>query len=326
MPKKIPDTTALKIEGMVPAEALKKLPLLDPSLKKDTQAKHLQLMAIRIDPPEIRLVWQIFVPMSAYRIEALDSAVHSFYKIENEKQFLKELAEISSLTRKEVNALLPLSVHPTLEKEEMNGKYSQALLGLVKKYASEKNIFKFTFMALAIPETRWDFGGMMIDQGRPAPLSIPKVNTSGIQIFVNNSFHEFSGGFGPYPKTGQDAFNRLVADSYKDQVKEPENMSKAHLTTRIIENPRLENSITVDCVSCHLAQTARTWLENTSPSLVRETENRFTSKKYILLNKTTDPGRTDNVHAFSYFLDMATINQRTINETAFVLERLNLSK
>ena len=321
MPKDPLDQEAVLVDAFISKIALKQIPRLEPTLRKDTQATRLQLVAVRFDPPEIRLVWQIFHQLGN-RIEAMDAAVHSFYQITDEKTFLADLKKASSYSRNEVNILLPLSVHPTLKNEGINGKYGKELISLIKKHARIDNLFKVTFMAMSLAETKWDFGGMNLVKGELAPLIIPRVNTMEIQTFINQSFHEFSGGFGPAPK-GQDEFNRLVNDSYKAQVREPQNLLKAHLTSRRIENPRLETVDTMDCVSCHLAQTARTWIENESPSLAEEVENKFTSKKYILKNTTTDPGRTDNVHAFSYFLDMATINQRTINETAMVLEKLN---
>ncbi len=324
MPKEIPDTAAVSVQGIIPEVALKKLPLLEPTLKKETQAKYLQLTAVRIDPPELRLIWQVFTAYGSLRVEALDAAVHSFHKIENKTEFLSELEKISALTRNEVNPLLPLSVHPTLEKQGMNGKYAKALIQLIKKHASEKNIFKFTFMQMSLAETKWDFGGMLLNGGETYSLLIPKISTTGTQIFINNSFHEFSGGFGPYPTEGQNEFNRLVSDTYN--VQRLDDLKRAIITSHKLENPRLGNAETIDCVSCHLAQTARNWIETNNPELLKVADNKFTSKKYILKNTTPDPGRTDNVHAFSYFLDMPTINQRTINETAFVLERLNLSK
>lgn len=321
MPEEIPTPHTLMAKDFIPKEAFKKIPQLDPKLRQIHQGEHLQLAAIRIDPPEIRLIWQIFSPVGT-RVEALDSAVHTFYKMENSSLFLKELQSVVQSTRKDVNLLTPLSVHPTLLKEGFTGKFGRDLFKLIHKSARQDNLFKVTFMALSIAETKWDFGGFLWENSRPSPLTIPKINHSGTQIFINNSFHEFSGGFGPAPKD-QDEFNRLVSDSYKSQVREPEKLLRAHLTSKRIENPRLETTETVDCVSCHLAQTARTWIELAEPALVKDNENKFTSKKYILINKTSDPGRTDNVHAFSYFLDMPTINQRTINDTAFVLEKLN---
>lgn len=321
MPEELTTPHALMAEDFIPNAALKKLPQLDPKIKQAVQSKYIQLTAIRIDPPEIRLVWQTCAPAGT-RIEALDSAVHTFHKISDSTAFLTELKKISTHSREDVSLLTPLSVHPTLQREGFNGRYGQELLKFIAKHARMDNMFKITFMALSIAETKWDFGGFMWEDSRLTQISIPKINYAGTQVFINNSFHEFSGGFGPAPKD-QDEFNRLVSDSYKPQVREADKLLKANITAHRIENPRLETSDTMDCVSCHLAQTARVWTETAKPSLVYETTNKFTSKKYLLINKTSDPGRTDNVHAFSYFLDMPTINQRTINETAFVLERLN---
>ncbi len=321
MPKMIPDRDAVMATEIIPAPSLKILPALDPKLSQSTQHKYLQITAVRIDPPELRLVWQIFAPIGG-RVEALDSSVHTFHQIADVPAFLKELKRISALSRNEVSLMTPLSVHPTLERQGMNGSYGKELMKFLRKEATQRNMFKITWMALKIAETEWDFAGFDIKGSQHVPVNIPRVSYAGTQIFINQSFHEFSGGFGPAPQ-GQDEFNRLIHDSYKAQVKEPANLKKALTQALRIENPRLENVNTMDCVSCHLAQTARTWIETAEPTLTKEVENKFTSKKYLLTNTTSDPSRTDNVHAFSYFFDMATINQRTINETAFTLEKLN---
>jgi hypothetical protein len=313
---------AIGVDGIITPTALKILPKLEPTLNRQTQSTRLQVIAVRIDPPEIRLVWQAFKQIGN-RVEALDAAVHSFHQIPNTQAFLVDLKAINTFSRPYLNNQKPLSVHPALLAEGFKGKYGTALIAFIRKYAHQGNLFKYTFMAMSVPETEWDFGGWNVVNGQPLPLTIAKVNITGAQLFINQAFHEFSGGFGPAPKD-QEAFNRLVNDSYKAQVLEPQNMLAAHSTALRLENPRLETPATVDCVSCHLAQTARTWIEDKDASLaVRNVQNKFTSRQFILTNTTTDKGRTDNVHSFSYFLDMATINQRAINETAFVLERLN---
>lgn len=312
---------AIGVEGIIPPAALKILPRLEPTLNRANQHTRLQVIAVRVDPPELRLVWQAFQQFGN-RVEALDAAVHTFHRIPNTPAFLADLKRVSSYSRSHVSMLQPLSVHPTLAAEGFKGKYGTELIALIRKHAHQGNVFKFTFMAMSLAETAWDFGGWHFVNGAPQSLTIPKVNITGAQLFINQAFSEFSGGFGPAPKD-QEEFNRLVNDSQKSQVLEPKNLLAAHNTALRIENPRIENVDTLDCVSCHLAQTARTWIEDKDKNMVRNVQNKFTSKQFILTNTTTDKTRTDNVHAFSYFLDMATINQRTINETAFVLEKLN---
>jgi len=320
-PSSLPDPDAIKVDSFLTKAAVRILPQLEPTLSTATQGERFQVVSIRIDPPELRLVWQAW-RKTAKGVEALDAAIHSFYKIENEKQFLIELKEISKHTRGEVSLLTPISIHPTLYREGLRGQYGQELKRFISKHAHHKNLFKMTFMSMKVAGTVWDFSGLHIQNDKFTSLSIPRTANASSQMFINNSFHEFSGGFWPAPKI-QDEFNRLVADSYKAQAKEQEKLKKVHETSRRIENPRLETTDSVDCVSCHLAQTTRVWTENVDASLKNEIKDKFVSKKYLLANKTDDPTRTDNVHMFGYFFEMATITQRVINDTAFTLERLN---
>lgn len=313
---------------LLPAYASNKLPLMEPSLSRDIQAARFEVVAIRIDPPEIRLVWGIFLnfarPGQAPRILAMDTALHTFYKMTDEKGFLNELKQISQLSRSDVTQNLALSVHPTLQREGFTGAYGKAFKALILKSVGEKNLFKLTFMAMSAIHLKWDFGGFNIANGKATPLQIAKVNTDKVQIFTNDSFPpvEFNGGIGPAPK-GQDAFNRLVSDSRKSQVSEDDKLLEAHLTARKIENPSLETPTTGDCVSCHVAQPVRLFTEAQKYSLKETTESRYVNAAFNLKNNSPDRSRTDNVHAFGWFSDMPSINQRTINETAFVAAKLN---
>lgn len=312
---------------LIPSAVSSKLPLMEPMLDKRTQRERFEVVGIRIEPPEIRLVWGVygnFAVGSKPRILALDTALHSFYRMEDEKAFMAELKKISLLTRSDVGPQLVLSVHPTLEREGPTGEYGQALRSLILNSIGEKNLFKFTFMSMAVSNLTWEFGGFLVKNSKATPLSIPKINTERPQLFLNDSFPatDFKGGISPAPKD-QNAFNRLVSDSLKAQASEPKNLREAHGTALRIENPLLENSDTIDCASCHLAQHVRLWTQGVDVNLQAVNENRYVSAAFNLQNKSPARANTTNVHAFGWFADTPSVNQRVINESAQICLELN---
>lgn len=85
LPTRLPDTDALKSSTMgtrgnlIPTFASNALPLLEGSLNQAQQATQLQVVAIRIDKNQLRLVWQVLQNSNrngAMKIAALDAAVH----------------------------------------------------------------------------------------------------------------------------------------------------------------------------------------------------------------------------------------------------------
>ena len=308
---------------LLPLSLAQRLPQLEPSLKRETQLQNLEVVGVRIDPPEIRLVWGVYGRSTGRSLSALDTAVHTFHRMSNERSFMLSLKKISLLTRRDVTLQMPLSVHPTLYRQGLSGEYGQALKQLLLSNIGERNLFKVTFMTVSAANLKWDFGGFIFTNGAYAPLQIPRVNTNRVQVFINDAFPEnFAGGMGPAPQ-GQDTFLRLLSDSQKSQVSEPSNLTEAHGMASRLENPQFENAATADCVSCHLAGPVRQWTEKQNPRLQQSFQNRYVTQAFSLQNFYSRYFRTDNLRAFGWFGETPSINQRTINETAYVATRLN---
>lgn len=326
--------TALKVSTkgllgeLVPESAYSKLPLLEPSFKLETQMERFQVVAIRIDPPEIRLVWGVFNDFASNgqrpRVLALDTALHTFYKMEKPDEFMKQLLALSQQTRVDVNATLPLSVHPTLLREGIDGAYGTELKSLILNNIGEKNLTKMTFMAMSAVHLHWDFGGFIINNGKPTALKIAKLGSTKLQRFINDDFPgtDFSGGISPAPRE-QKAFNGLVTSSMASANRTPEKLIEAHGSAKRFENPHSETSETMDCVSCHVAQQVRYITEVNDTTLRQSMEGRYVNEAFNLQNKSPGRTRTDNVHAFGWLSDAPSVNQRTINETANVATKLN---
>jgi hypothetical protein len=95
-----------------------------------------------------------------------------------------------------------------------------------------------------------------------------------------------------------------------------------------IENPAKNSPTTIDCGSCHLATptalfVARPLLgldDTTSPLAFQPDGVHVTAAEMA----PTLPSASSDFHASSYFNAEATVNQRVVNETASIVDYLNL--
>lgn len=93
-------------------------------------------------------------------------------------------------------------------------------------------------------------------------------------------------------------------------------------------NPKKTNPLTLDCVSCHIANASELYAVDRFPELERvEVKDTYTNPRpdvFNLENTTIAPKSTKILRAFGYFGDKAAINQRAINESANVAHYLNI--
>ena len=334
LPQTLPNPNAIrpsdqgKLGAFVPDALLQKLPLLEPNLSLATQTTRLELVAVRFDPPQVRLIWQVFKTVTNADGKsgsvAFDTAVHSFYQVSDTNGFISDLAETSALAQSNLQIDAPLTVHPTLMKKGFKSDYAQSLQHLISKWCGESNLFKLTFMVASGEHLHWTFGGFTYANGEIQTLQIPKINLTGVQTFSNSSpsAASFLGGIDVIPD-GQTELDAILKDSSNAMAVQSDSLEKAHFTAVTLENPRLTDVDQTDCASCHVAQMVRLWVEDRTPSLTSEFANVFTSSQYPLTNVSADKDRSDNLRAFGYFADQPAVSQRTINDSALIASRLS---
>lgn len=336
LPRVLPDPNALRpldpaaFGPLLPERYLNELPQLDVFIGRDELKDHLQVIGVRFDPPEVRIVWQPLrdVPIShtENRIESVDVAVHTFYRIPDHQVagFTRAWHEVASIHPSSVTT--PLGAHSELSRAGWASPYGRAFMHLLKSNLGEARLTKVTFMSLLGGGIQWRFGGFEVDAGRILPLTIPRIQmtASRVQVFVNNFFPqtEFVGGVGPAPD-GQPALNRLLRNSRLPEVNAEPALREAYFTVKRLENPRISLTAQTDCVSCHVAQPVKVWLENKRPELVSDHLDRYRSGVFELRNLSPLKGRTDNIRGFGYFGPAVAISDRAIYESAEVAERLN---
>jgi len=300
-----------------------------PPLVSGVSPNQLRVVAIRIDPcfpaipavprdchAQIRFVWQPLNWVNGETI-ASDAAVHSFYEISKDE--FREL--LNRIPQSSLN--IPLGVHPLFLKQGYRGAFWTQLRAIILEYTGEKRLSRMTFMTQEQPNQMWDFGGVEVSPGRLQKIVIPRISTR-LQSFVNKAgaLFNFLGGEKPEPQ-GNDTFNRLLTHSADLTRGDAPLLKQSVDAIYRIENPTIHNPQTIDCVSCHIAQATRVWVTTHFPDLnLDKSEFRFTSP-LDLTNTSSFQNLTVNLRAFGYFGRKPAISQRTINESAALVEKLN---
>ena len=202
------------------------------------------------------------------------------------------------------------------------------LLQIVDRFTGESKLTRVTFMQLSGTGDVWIFGGFNIQNQQMTAIQIPRLNKATAQEFRNGALPKpfwFIGGIFPQPKQA-DNLNILVQDSRKLA---PENEVEIVEATRAafqFENPKLHNPGTVDCVSCHVAQPAKSWAVRQYPWFNLDQQlagDIYDNAENDIRNGSPMQIHTNILRAFGFFMNRPFVAQRTINETSEVVTAMN---
>ena len=323
---------------LLPLNYVQGLPQLIAMAPNEQIYDYLHAVGIRIDPcfvegrgpvkcqTQIRLVWQVLSDQSD-DTSTFDASLHTFYSVSSEDlqtlvTGIKNLkAEYPTPSETEV-----LGVHPVIKAQGLSGAYYSRLMALIYPLIGAKNMTRITFMQLFMTGNIWEFGGFDIANGEMKAIMIPRINVA-TQQFINSAKPQpnwFRGGVSPAPED-KDNFNVLVKDSTKMNAGTEAELIAATRAAFKFENPKLSNPGTVDCVSCHAAQPVRSWALRQFPGLQLDIRNRdfIYSSPQNLTNASPLQTQTNIIRAFGYFMDSPFVAQRTINESAEVVNYFN---
>lgn len=328
---------------LISEETYAKLPLI--AVGRDRKAlydQYLKVVALRFDPcfmesgvpmdcrRQIRMVWQP-VLMGEKSSLTIDASIHSFYELSKNEwdEFLKELAVLTQKNQFQ-NANQPLGVHPMILQEGLRGPYWQELKKLVLKYAGKENLSRLTVMTVNTVGTVWVFTGMdLLPDGHYERIKIPRIDHIAQAFFVDLAdLTEFRSSINPYPKN-QVAWMNFISHSKQEKSEGKLDDIRSALDQAFrIENPSLENTGTVDCASCHIAQNVRLWGERNFTGWKWGDE--FKNSIYQPVNPSTEslknilvgPGYINRLRAFGYFIDEPVVSQRLIHESIETLRSI----
>lgn len=324
--------------ALLTREIFNQVPQLLAFASNDDIFSAMHVVGIRIDPcfteghgpvkcqTQIRLIWQ---PLSDSDTETstFDASLHTFYQLtETEfKTLVDELKKLKATTGTTSNNEA-LGINPTIKSQGLNGAYYSQFIKIIYSFIGIENFSRVTFMQLSMTGNAWIFGGFDYKNSELQPIQIPRINAFK-QTFKNSATPRpiwFIGGIVPEP-TQSENFNILTRDSRKLAPQDEAAIIEAAKSAFKFENPKLHNPGTVDCVSCHVAQPAKIWAMRQYPWLQLDNLSRDITYSSQLNIRNMSPMQihTNIVRSFGYFMNMPFVAQRTINESAEVVNYLN---
>jgi hypothetical protein len=319
---------------------------------------NLRVVAVRLDPcfadvqptstsmtcrNQLRLVFQELEAATA-GVRAFDSGLHALYSVTREEL----LAIVNEIVRLREAAggkggKGPLAPHAVMVEQGLAGSFSTALQKLILQYAGEQNLVRATALTALNSGFSWDFFGFDVSGATPmaTPITIATLPATGAAKPTRETFNRgFAtntdpvGMFTPKP-SGPDDFT-ILADA-QSAVALPA-ADKAKLATALahVDSPASFTAETLDCARCHLATPLgqnvardRLHLSETADPDAFKADGRWVTADEMKTTDFTFGSSTNlvppsvNVHAFSYANSVPSINQRTVNETAAVVQFLN---
>lgn len=306
----------------------------------------LRVVGVRIDPCfmegrgplrcecQIRFIWQ---PLAKTDVETTtaDATLHVFFRLDDSEfdMLVKKLSDLKGRYFHDYpdHGLTALSIHPLLKKYGLRSAYARELNGIFLDTIKDKEMKRITFMKLKGVNDIWVFGGFNIKHGAFTQMQIPRIDEAAIQqdfinsMAMNNNPTKFMGGIFPSSDPNQ-LFNIIAKDSFEiDSTREIEIRDMVREIADF-EHPQRHNPTTLDCVTCHLANTMRSWSNINFRELNLQEDydqNKYLNSNFNLTNASEKQGQTNIVRMFGYFDEKPFIAQRTINESAEVARFLN---
>lgn len=313
---------------LLPYALFSKLPQLAFESNPVTVYDSLRVVAARLDPcfpkfeagapcrAQVRLVLQPFETSSGFA--ATDAAIHLFFELP-EEEFTTLLGATTS-AQTASDAAGPLRVHPTMEKEGLDGPAATLIKGAILNRAGEGRLSRVTFMQLGGQGNVWIFGGLEVKDGATTELGIAGSFVTE-QTLENNALPDpldFHGD--AYPVIPPDDLGALYeSDTAKTMT--PAALFPLYESALRAQNPNLHTAESVACATCHAANAAEKWVDRNTDLESMPSTARFTSATQDL----TPPNdlfnqRSQAVRAFGYQDLMPAVSQRTIFETALLVD------
>lgn len=297
---------------------------------------NLNVLAIRIDPcfpdlslnengceKQIRMVVQPLQLDSTEKPISPDSPIHLFFSL-NKNSFDAFLLEYESFTRRvPSNIDIPLQVNPQLHSQGYSSDYFEKFKSIFLKYVGKVNLTKIATMPFTTGGNKWLFQKFeRNEKGDFFPAPIPTLNGANKQ-FVDSAPAPNERQFSASPMTFSND-NISLFFHQKTALVQPLDVIRRGLDASYrIENPKIHNPTTIDCVSCHLVTPLRSWIEKNINTTPFNPQNIFESAFNLQL--TTEPLSTNTslLRNFGYLRNKPFVSQRTVNETAAIAEYLS---
>lgn len=268
--------------------------------------------------PQIRVVLQ---PLRDDGL-ARDSALHVFYRLDT-----AAMGDVVSALRG-MRALAPgltdgpLDVNPALAAQGVMGPWGAALRELLLRHLGEQRMTRMTFFLRAPPvQEVWFFGGVERTDGAFVVMDIVGVGRGNQRVIRTDEAQGYRYDLTPVGATPEDHGAVLSAAASARASVEARNAALASLHR--VGNPDRYVPDDLPCAGCHLATYVLAEAERTHGITAEGfAADRYTSRHDLSLRG----GATDvssSLRAFGWFNADAMIAQRTVNESAAVIDDLD---
>lgn len=322
----------------IPDDLWKKLPTLKMGTSNKITRHALRVTALRIDPcfreklkpqpsacvPQLRIVAQAFVwNPSLGSVVGEDFAMHLFYEI-SEVEMRNLLKEIVSTTQQFRSQIVqgPLTVHPALTAEGLNGRFGQFLRHKLLSQFAPRSTSRVTFMTLAANQNQWTFGGYRVSNRKDVSNLKIAGTTFTRQTLVSTVTAPVELNSRTIPESqGIDNLNIFSQGVPFLKLPWPQRQN-AIFSLHKVENPNFHVADSVDCVSCHMTTINKAWSVAKNLPQAARSQFSFSSTRFDTRNTSTANPRAAVLRAFGYFENKVAISDRTVHETAATLEFL----
>ncbi len=337
---------------LIPQTTFKHIPLLTYDIPENELFGSLRVVGARLDPCftshvekgscqyQIRLVLQPIIPSRAPdskgRWNTKDAALHAFYDLNAREweSLLSDIKELKAQYQVKSNPSI-LGVHTELLARGLDSDYANRLKAIILSKTGKKRLSRLTFFVVRMNGHFWKFGGFKVSvnelaEPKKIQFKISKLPIANIarqeedpnegDVFVQSVARP--GGLSahviPISGGGDTAayFMRDLEGSPEKEVRVQ--LEKLHR----IENPRINTPDTVDCFSCHAAQSARVAVNKHLGVSRLTTGSEYIQNIRVPAEIEEAGSMSINFRAFGYFGPRPTIGQRVINETHHVLSFL----
>jgi hypothetical protein len=289
------------------------------------------------------------VPQDPHYFTTENSGMHSFYR-QTPAQMKALLAELWSLKQAGLQQdppidtdFLPLEVHPAFTRVEYRNAFLAKIKKIILNYCRADNLIQMTVAELnpAGSESWWLFQGITKGAHGWHNMLIPRANAWSESLFNSARGYDRSGVFPiemaastDVPElndtpTGAKMENILGTISGYNSYSRTGFQSTLKLV-QAFQNPAMKdmNPAHLDCVQCHVAEGAHFWMNEKMPGydsgMIADTLFANPNPTWYNLKNTSVANRSSKINrAFGYWQQYPAVNQRVINESAWVADELN---
>jgi hypothetical protein len=315
------------------------------ALSQHVPIDELRVVGMRLDPcfavlepsltgdgceAQLRLVLQGIGPYASSSGEhpAVDASVHAFYRLTRAEAYaLKDALIALRLANSGGENLGRLAPHPLIVAQGYAGSYATGLRSLIVAAAGASNFTRIATMS-STGSAEWNFRIFDVIDVATAQVNARDIATlpagTSTQSLVAFNIATPEASFNPAP-VSPDGFNDLASTTNAASLSTAVRHAQFEGLVRT-ENPQRTTPETVACAACHFAMTAKKKIAEPQFGLLDTAANdRFVLDPQLGLVVDLHPtfavqGFEFNVHAFSYNGTDAAIVQRTVNESAAIVE------